>query len=198
MTASFAAVTSLAGLTDLVPSRSLVRPPGALNEDRFLESCIRCGSCADVCPVRGIGIAHITDGLRNVGTPVLSGYCMVFRGLENPSPSKSSVWKHDIRGNDEEVACLDCVNVCPTGALQQVTADQFRMGTAVVDKDHCLAYVNGSCGYPCASVCPFDAISINHAPVVDETKCAGCGQCDLVCLARLKGPSGITVRPRQP
>ena len=191
------AASALFGLAEAVPSQSLVRPPGAIEEERFLQTCIRCGACADSCPVRSISLAHLADGLQNVGTPELRGYCMVFKGLDNPSPSKSSLWKHDVRGNDEEVTCFNCINTCPSGALQIVNPSQLRMGIATVRKSYCRYWRFGSCGYPCASVCPFDAISISNGPVVDESKCVGCGQCDFVCLARVSGPTGIMVEPRQ-
>jgi ferredoxin-type protein NapG len=197
MTASFAVVTGLAGLTDVVPNHTLVRPPGAIKEDLFLENCIRCGACADVCPVRGIGLAHLGDGLRSVGTPVLSGYCMVFRGLEKPSPDSAMAWRKNAHAHGQEVRCYDCVNACPSGALQQSNATQLHLGTAVVKKEYCRAYRFGNCQFPCRDVCPFDAISVAGGPVVDETKCVGCGQCDYVCLARLIGPTAIEVEPRQ-
>jgi ferredoxin-type protein NapG len=197
MTASFVGVMGVAGLADVIPNRSLVRPPGVIGEDRFLMSCIRCEACADVCPVRGIGIAHVTDGLQNTGTPVLTGYCMVFRGLDNPSPASTSTWKSNALARGQEETCYECISVCPSGALQPVTVNQLRMGTAVVDKDRCLAYLHGVCGYPCAKTCPFDAISIANGPVVDETKCVGCGQCDYVCVARAVGGTGVKVQPSE-
>jgi ferredoxin-type protein NapG len=195
MTASFVAATGLFGLADIVPSRNLVRPPGAIHEDRFLESCIRCGACSDVCAVGGIGIAHLTEGVRNVGTPLLTGYCMVFRGLENPTPQKASAWRKNMSAHGEEERCFDCVNVCPTGALQHENAKQLRMGVAVVQKEYCRALRLGNCQFPCKDVCPYDAIT--RGPIVDETKCVGCGQCDYVCLARRTGPTGIAVETRQ-
>jgi ferredoxin-type protein NapG len=197
MAASFAAVTGLVGLADVIPSRGLVRPPGAISEDRFLESCIRCGACADACPVHEIEIAHLADGLRNIGTPVMTQYCMVFKGLGNPTPEKALAWKKNARTHGQEVRCFNCVDVCPSGALRQENADPLRLGTAVVNKEYCKAWRFGNCQFPCRDVCPFDAISITVGPVVDETKCVGCGQCDFVCLARLNGPTGISVEPNE-
>jgi ferredoxin-type protein NapG len=190
---SFATVTALSSLVDAVPSSSLVRPPGALQAEQFVGTCIRCRACVDVCPVRGISVAHIVDGVQNVGTPVLSGYCMVYRGLEQPSPTTTAEWKT----SGQQVTCYECINQCPSGALRTQEPDQLRMGTAVVDRSHCLFYVRGVCGYPCARTCPFEAIAISDGPQVDETKCVGCGQCDFVCLARVTGPTGISVKPRQ-
>ena len=38
-----------------------VRPPGALLEEDFLATCIRCGRCADACPNRCI--VAFTEGI---------------------------------------------------------------------------------------------------------------------------------------
>jgi ferredoxin-type protein NapG len=197
MAVSFSAAAGLIGIGEIAPSRGLVRPPGAVSEAEFLQRCIRCGACADVCPVRGIGIAHLTGGVRNVGTPLLAGYCMLYKGLENPSPQTAMSWRTNARAHGEEVRCYDCINVCPTGALRQERANPPLMGTAVVLKEYCKAWKFGNCQFPCRDVCLFDAISISTGPVVDETKCVGCGQCDVVCLARLFGPTAIIVEPSQ-
>jgi len=37
-----------------------LRPPGALNEDKFLAACIKCGQCVQVCPVEAIRLADLT------------------------------------------------------------------------------------------------------------------------------------------
>jgi ferredoxin-type protein NapG len=197
MTASFAAVVGLLGLGDMVPNRNLVRPPGAVREDRFLASCLRCGACCDVCPVHGLGMSHLADGLKNIGTPQLTRYCMVFRGLEDATPKNTVDWRKKTRARGEETRCYDCINACPSGALQQDNARHPHMGRAVVQKEYCKAWKYGNCTFPCKDVCPFEAISITEGPVVDETKCAGCGQCDYFCLARLIGPTGILIEPNQ-
>ena len=40
-----------------------LRPPGALLEDEFLASCIKCGQCVQVCPVEAIKLADLVDGV---------------------------------------------------------------------------------------------------------------------------------------
>ena len=91
--ATFTVAVGLPGLSEMIPSPSLVRPPGVFQENEFLDKCIRCRACTNVCPVGGIGIAHLEQGLRNAGTPVLAvpdRYCIVFKGLEYPAVSKGS------------------------------------------------------------------------------------------------------------
>jgi ferredoxin-type protein NapG len=205
MAATFAAVAGLPGLSTLVASPSLVRPPGVFQEDEFLEKCIRCRACTSVCPVGGIGIAHLEQGLRNTGTPVLAvpdGYCMVFKGLQYPTVSKGSektsahvgvMWKNT---HENQELCSECIQACPTGALQLMNLSQLRLGTAVVYKEHCLAWLYGNCNFPCMDACVFDAISMTAGPVVDPEKCVGCNQCSYVCVARLlPGHTGIMVEP---
>jgi Fe-S-cluster-containing hydrogenase component 2 len=205
MAATFAVAASLPGLSEIIPSPSLVRPPGVFQEDEFLGKCVRCGACRDVCPVGGIRIAHLEQGLRNAGTPVLAvpdGYCMVFKDLEYPAVSKGSekaaaqvgaVWK---KAHEDQQMCSECAQVCPTGALQPMDLSHFHLGTAVVYKEHCLAWLYGSCNFPCMDACVFNAITITVGPVVDAEKCVGCNQCSYVCVARLlPGPTGIMVEP---
>jgi ferredoxin-type protein NapG len=72
-----------------------LRPPGALAEDDFLASCIKCGQCVQVCPVDAIHLADIQDGV-GVGTPFID-------------PRKQAC--------DFSCDGLQCVLACPTGAL---------------------------------------------------------------------------------
>ena len=193
MATTLAMVTGLSGLSEMVPSPSLVRPPGVFQEDEFLKRCIRCRACADACPVRGIGLAHLEQGLRNVGTPVLAvpdRYCMIFKGLEKPSARLGAEWKS---AHENGELCSECIQVCPTGALQHTNLDQLHLGTAVVYKDHCLAWQYLNCAFPCIDVCVFDAITVATGPVVDARKCVGCNQCSFVCPPRLLGHTGIMV-----
>ena len=50
--------------------RLLLRPPGALDEDVFLASCIKCGQCLQVCPPQVIKLAGISQGF-GIGTLIL-------------------------------------------------------------------------------------------------------------------------------
>jgi ferredoxin-type protein NapG len=72
-----------------------LRPPGALDEDDFLASCIKCGQCVQVCPVQAIKLADITDGF-GIGAPYI-----------------------DAREQACDFSCdaVQCILACPTGAL---------------------------------------------------------------------------------
>ena len=87
---------SLAGFVPVLARwNRRLRPPGALVEDEFLASCIKCGQCVQVCPVEAIRLADIGDGF-GVGTPHI-----------------------DARDQACDFSCdgLQCVLACPTGAL---------------------------------------------------------------------------------
>jgi ferredoxin len=85
------------GLT--TPAGSLlIRPPGSLDEAHFLDRCIRCGDCMKVCPNNALHPATLEGGVEGLWTPVLVpriGYC--------------------------EPNCVLCSQVCPTGAIWEIT-----------------------------------------------------------------------------
>jgi polyferredoxin len=76
----------------------LIRPPGSLDESHFLDRCIRCGDCMKVCPNNALHPATLEGGVEAVWSPVLVpriGYC--------------------------EPNCVLCSQVCPTGAIWEIT-----------------------------------------------------------------------------
>jgi len=99
--------------------RLLLRPPGALDEDTFLASCIKCGQCLQVCPPQVIKLAGISQGF-GIGTPYIiprQGACILCSGLP-------------------------CVLACPTGALAHELSlgKDAQMGLAVISgPDTCLS-----------------------------------------------------------
>lgn len=72
-----------------------LRPPGALDENDFLASCIKCGQCVQVCPVQAIKLADLADGY-GVGVPYI-----------------------EARDQACDFSCdaVQCILACPTGAL---------------------------------------------------------------------------------
>ncbi len=103
----------------LKKDRLLLRPPGALDEDIFLASCIKCGQCLQVCPPQVIELAGISQGF-GIGTPYIiprQGGCILCSGLP-------------------------CVLACPTGALAHELSlgKDAEMGLAVISSpDTCLS-----------------------------------------------------------
>ena len=102
-----------------VSGENRLRPPGAIEEKKFLALCIKCGQCLQVCPYHSIKLSDFGKG-HGVGTPYIDA---------------------NIRGC---YACeaVPCVLACPSGALDHHTekATDIKMGIAVLEhKRSCLA-----------------------------------------------------------
>ena len=191
-------IASLGGLVwsayvDEVKATNLIlRPPGAIKEQDFLKTCIKCGMCVEACPYDTLRLAKPGDN-RPLGTPY-------FIPREIPC-----------------YMCTDipCVPVCPTGALDQESVSTngkldiniADMGVAVVDTKNCIAYWGIQCD-ACYRACPLldKAIYLQydkndrtgkHAflkPIVDSDYCTGCGLCERACVT---DKAAIFVLPRE-
>ncbi len=117
--------TALIGFASVPILRSntpMLRPPGALEEDRFLASCIKCGQCLQVCPPQVVELAGIGKGFA-VGTPFITprqGGCILCAGLP-------------------------CVLACPTGSLDHALSEgkDAKMGLAVIKHPGSCLAING-------------------------------------------------------
>ena len=113
--------TSLLGFIPVVSGKhQRLRPPGSLEEQEFLASCIKCGQCVQVCPVDAIKLADLNEGF-GIGAPFI-----------------------DARPQACDFSCdgLQCVLACPTGALTHEInySHETRMGFARLDRpDACFA-----------------------------------------------------------
>jgi len=175
------------GFTDPKRKGYVVRPPGALEEEVFLDRCIRCGECVRVCSSTGAGLhlSGLETGWTGIWTPVLlpkSGYC--------------------------EYNCNLCGQVCPTGAIHPLSVEKkqdMKMGTAHFDKTRCIPWYYGENCMVCEEHCPLSekAIQFHESrvvtidgkeatvllPYVEETLCIGCGICVTRCP--VEGDRGI-------
>ena len=123
----------------------LIRPPGALAEDEFLNRCLKCGQCMRICPTNIIQPAGPEMGMESLWTPTLN-----FRlGTSGCQPH-----------------CIACGNLCPTAAIRPITLDEkmgrngfaargpVRIGTAFIDPGRCLAWAMDTPCIVCQENCP--------------------------------------------
>ena len=155
--------------------RSVLRPPGAIAEADFLDTCYRCGNCVEACPANAIRpLASADEALH--GTPYI-----------DPDISPCVIC--------DELACMPA---CPSGALKVVAAPtMIRMGTARVMFDLCSRTHGDECTV-CVDMCPIgkNAITVggDGAIAVHQNGCTGCGVCQQQCPAR---PRAIHIMPVQ-
>lgn len=162
---------------------TFIRPPGSAPEQEFLARCIRCGQCMRVCPNNALHPTLLEAGLEGLWSPILIakiGYC--------------------------EPTCTLCGQVCPTGAIAELTTAEKvgndgtppnRIGTAFVDRGRCLPFAMGTSCIVCEEWCPTVPKAIyleDHTvtrrdgtkvtvkrPWVDPAVCTGCGACEYAC-----------------
>lgn len=113
-------------------SPDMIRPPGSVAEAEFLERCIKCDQCINVCPTNVLQPATLREGgIESLWTPVLNfniAHC--------------------------QLKCTLCSEVCPTGAIRQISVAEklgegpyaaqgpVRLGTAFIDTTRCLPWGN--------------------------------------------------------
>lgn len=180
------AVARASGASDKNFSKDMIRPPGSMKEDHFLERCIKCDQCIRVCPTNVLQPTLMEAGLEGLWTPILNmkmGYC--------------------------ELNCTLCGQVCPTGAIQRISIEEktgmgdfseqgpVRLGTAFYDRGRCLPWAMETPCVVCEEVCPTSPKAIfsrevtitkrNGEPItlqrpyVEPSRCIGCGICEHEC-----------------
>ncbi len=157
--------------------RQILRPPGAIEESQFADTCERCGACVEACPAEAIfplGASDWRAERGGAGTPVIDpgrAACVICDGLK-------------------------CTHVCPSGALLPVLEpSSIQMGLAEVYDALCTRSRGEACSL-CVDRCPLGKSAIRldgeGPPHVLQGGCVGCGVCELHCPT---SPKAVTVRP---
>jgi polyferredoxin len=168
-------------------SAKMIRPPGSVEESEFLERCIKCDQCLNVCPTNVLQPATLREGgFEAVWTPVMNfhiAHC--------------------------QLKCTLCSEVCPTGAIRKIAVAEklgegpyraqgpVRLGTAFIDSTRCLPWANQIPCVVCEEVCPvapkaiqtydeeskdvFGKMVILNKPFIVPDLCIGCGICEAEC-----------------
>lgn len=163
----------LADIEDKVaPERQTpLTPPGSLSARNMAQHCTGCQLCISECPNE---VLRPSGDWLHLMQPVMSyerGYC--------------------------RPECTRCSEVCPAGAIKPIQKEEkssIQIGHAVWVKKNCIPLTDGvSCGN-CARHCPVGAIEMVPSdpddeeslkiPVVNESRCIGCGACENLCPAR--------------
>lgn len=164
-----------------------IRPPGSVAEPEFLERCIKCDQCINVCPTNVLQPSTLEQGgLEGLWTPVMDfavGFC--------------------------QLNCTLCSEVCPTGAIQKISIEEknglnafaekgpIRVGTAFFDRGRCLPWAMETPCVVCEEVCPVtpkaigtydeeferwdgEVVTLNK-PYMRPELCIGCGICEHEC-----------------
>lgn len=146
-------------------------PPGSLSARNMAQHCTGCQLCISECPNE---VLRPSGDWLHLMQPVMSyerGYC--------------------------RPECTRCSEVCPAGAIKPIQKEEkssIQIGHAVWVKKNCIPLTDGvSCGN-CARHCPVGAIEMVPSdpddeeslkiPVVNESRCIGCGACENLCPAR--------------
>jgi polyferredoxin len=164
-----------------------IRPPGTVAEDEFLERCIKCDQCINVCPTNVLQPSTLNEGgLEGLWTPVMdfkTGFC--------------------------QLNCTLCSEVCPTGAIQKISLAEklglgeykqkgpIRLGTAFFNQGRCLPWAMQTPCVVCEEVCPTSPKAIGtytetitrwdgqkvvlNKPYLRPELCIGCGICEREC-----------------
>ncbi len=164
-----------------------IRPPGSVEESEFLERCIKCDQCLNVCPTNVLQPSTLQQGgFEGLWTPVMDfsiGFC--------------------------QLNCTLCSEVCPTGAIQKISTPKklgtgahredgpIVVGTAFFDRGRCLPWAMETPCVVCEEVCPVSPKAIGtyeetitrwdgksvvlQRPYLRPELCIGCGICEHEC-----------------
>jgi ferredoxin len=151
--------------------KTQIIPPGADNARSFGKRCTGCQLCVSACANQ---VLRPSSKISEFLHPRLSyerGYC--------------------------RPECVKCSEVCPTGAIRPITAAEksaTQIGYAVWKEELCVVNTDKALCDLCSRKCPAGAITMisrnaddetsPKIPMIDTSRCTGCGACEQLCPAR--------------
>jgi ferredoxin len=129
----------------------IIRPPGSLAEQEFLQRCIKCGQCMRVCPTNVLQPIGLEYGLESLWTPMLN---------------------NRIGSSGCQLNCTVCSQVCPTAAIRPITLNEklgrqefaekgpVKLGTAFLQRGRCLPWAMDKPCIVCEENCPLSPKAI--------------------------------------
>jgi Polyferredoxin len=157
--AVFAAAAKAGGIIKKAISENfsdVILPPGALNEERFLNKCLNCNLCVKVCPAKIIKKADGKYGAVSI----------------------------DYSKNFCEYDCNGCSAACPAGALKKLSVEEKQKTRIAMifppvknfkELDSCV----NAC--PTKALTQSDGI-----PAFEAAKCIGCGACVAISAGNIQ------------
>jgi ferredoxin-type protein NapG len=152
-------------------TKNLIRPPFAIDETSFAQTCTRCDDCIEACSYGVLFKLSKGNAWGEEGTPAMD--------LLNKGCHLCDGWP--------------CVKACEPGTL--IMSDEApKLALVQIDPDHCLPYAGPECG-ACAHSCPVPGAlewQGGTKPVIEQSKCTGCALCREACITE---PKSVLIAP---
>lgn len=129
----------------------IIRPPGALVEEEFLQRCIKCGQCMRICPTNVLQPAGFEHGLESLWSPIFN---------------------NRIGSSGCQLNCTACSHICPTAAIRPISLNEklgrkefaqqgpVKIGTAFLERGRCLPWAMDKPCIVCEENCPLSPKAI--------------------------------------
>lgn len=147
-----------------------VSPPGSQGLDHFTSRCTACQLCVSVCPTRVLQPSVLEYGFTGIMQPRL-----------------------DFHASFCNFDCVDCADICPTGAILPLSTEQkhvTQIGVVKLELDNCVVQTEKTACGACAEHCPTQAVRMVPyengltIPEIAVEQCVGCGACEYICPTR--------------
>ncbi|MBL1216226.1 MAG: 4Fe-4S dicluster domain-containing protein [Planctomycetes bacterium] len=184
----------------------VIRPPGALESDEdFLAACIRCYRCQDACEpgsIRFFGDGAGPSFHSPFIDPSVKG-CTLCMKCTTACPTQALAdltWEQ--RGEVRMATVELREDLCLSYKAKRIRDEQallMELGREATEAS-AMYERRGPCG-ECYAICPRRRHAIRLepggflAPIVNEEECVGCGMCEEICRAVVRGEPAIRVVP---